>query len=152
MCFYELHCVSVPQASICLLICSDIFIKIKVFLQILDWFLQINLIPKVCCIFLVLHTPLHLLLYFHCLKYFYMVLPFIVRGTGGFPEGSEVKNPPAGQETQVRSLGLEDLLEEEMATQLQYSCLENSMDRETWWAPVHGVAELDMTEWLSTHA
>ena len=24
---------------------------------------------------------------------------------------------------------------------LQYSCLENSMDRRTWWATVHGVAE-----------
>ena len=22
---------------------------------------------------------------------------------------------------------------------LQYSCLENSVDRGTWWAPVHGV-------------
>ena len=29
---------------------------------------------------------------------------------------------------------------------LQYSCLENSMDRGTRWAIVHGVAELDMTE------
>ena len=28
---------------------------------------------------------------------------------------------------------------------LQYSCLENSMDREDWQAIVHGVAELDMT-------
>ena len=24
---------------------------------------------------------------------------------------------------------------------LQYSCLENSMDREVWWATVHGVAK-----------
>ena len=24
---------------------------------------------------------------------------------------------------------------------LQYSCLENSMDRAAWWATVHGVAE-----------
>ena len=24
---------------------------------------------------------------------------------------------------------------------LQYSCLENSMDRRTWWATVHGVAK-----------
>ena len=23
----------------------------------------------------------------------------------------------------------------------QYSCLENSMDRGTWWAPAHGVAK-----------
>ena len=29
---------------------------------------------------------------------------------------------------------------------LQYSCLENFMDRGTWWATVHEVAELDMTD------
>ena len=32
---------------------------------------------------------------------------------------------------------------------LQYSCLENSMDRGAWWATVLGVTELDMTERLS---
>ena len=45
-----------------------------------------------------------------------------------------VKNPPAMQETRVPSLGQEDPLEEGMTTQLQYSCLENLMDRGTWWA------------------
>ena len=34
----------------------------------------------------------------------------------GLPSGSVVKNQPAKQETQVRSLGWEDPLEEEMAT------------------------------------
>ena len=34
----------------------------------------------------------------------------------GFPGGATVKNPPAKQETQVRSLGGEDPLEQEMAT------------------------------------
>ena len=29
---------------------------------------------------------------------------------------------------------------------LQYSCLENPLDRGAWWATVYGVAELDMTE------
>ena len=34
----------------------------------------------------------------------------------GFPGGSVVKNPPAMQETRAQSLGLEDLLAKEMAT------------------------------------
>ena len=91
-----------------------------------------------------------------------------------------VKNPPAIQETQVRSLGWDDALEKEMATYfsilvsgfsggsvvkhppanagevgpitglgrfpvegngnpLQYSCLENPVDRGTCQATVHGV-------------
>jgi len=32
---------------------------------------------------------------------------------------------------------------------LYYSCPENSMDREAWRAVIHGVADSDMTEWLS---
>jgi len=32
------------------------------------------------------------------------------------------------------------------ANPLQYSFLENPVDRGAWWAIVHGVAELDMTE------
>ena len=55
------------------------------------------------------------------------------------------------QKMQDRSLGWEDLLEKEMAYPLQYSCLENPMDRGAWWAMVHGVAELDMTEQLTVH-
>ena len=34
---------------------------------------------------------------------------------------------------------------------LQYSCLENSMDRGAWWATVHGIPESDTTEQLSMH-
>ena len=52
-----------------------------------------------------------------------------------------VKNLPAMQETWVQSLGREDPLEKEMATQLQYSCLENPMDRGAWRATVRGVAK-----------
>ena len=52
-----------------------------------------------------------------------------------------VKNLPTVQETQVRSLGLEDPLQKGTATQLQYSCWENSMDRGAWWATVYGVTD-----------
>ena len=44
------------------------------------------------------------------------------------------------QEMQVWSLGWEDPLEKEMAKLLQYSCLENSIDRGAWRATVHGVS------------
>ena len=40
-------------------------------------------------------------------------------------------------ETQVQSLGREDLLEGEMANPLQYSCQDNPMDRGVCQAPVH---------------
>ena len=36
---------------------------------------------------------------------------------------------------------------------LQYSCLENHMDREAWWTAVHRVAQSrTRLKWLSTHA
>ena len=67
----------------------------------------------------------------------------------GFPGGAVVKKPPAnagdardagsilasGRSPGVRNGNL-----------LQYSCLENPMDRGTWWATVHGVTQLDTTE------
>ena len=51
----------------------------------------------------------------------------------------KIKKLPAMQETQIQSLGQKDPLEKGMATHssTQYSCLENSMDREAWWATVH---------------
>ena len=58
-----------------------------------------------------------------------------------------VKNPRAVQETRVQSLGQEDPLEKGIGNPLQYSCLENSMDRGAWQAIVHGVAKKsDTTE------
>ena len=53
-----------------------------------------------------------------------------------------VKNLPAMQETQVRSLGWEDSPEKENGNPLQYSYLETPMDREAWQATVHGVARV----------
>ena len=59
----------------------------------------------------------------------------------GFPGDSVVKNPPAMQEMQVRSLGQEDPLEKGMATHSSILCLENPMDRGALWATVHRVAK-----------
>ena len=43
-----------------------------------------------------------------------------------------VKYPPVMQKTQVRSLGWEDPLEEEMATHSNMLAWKNLMDREAW--------------------
>ena len=51
-----------------------------------------------------------------------------------------VKNLPAIWETWVQSLGWEDALKRN-GYPLQYSCLENSMDRGAWQATVHAVAK-----------
>ena len=62
-----------------------------------------------------------------------------------------VKNPPAMQETPVRFLGWEDPLEEGMATHSSILAWRTPIDREAWWAAVHGVAKRwDTAEWLST--
>ena len=63
------------------------------------------------------------------------------------PSGSVLKNPPAMQKTRVQSLHQEDPLEKGVATSLQYSCLDNPMDRRAWQATVHRVAKCWM--WLS---
>ena len=46
---------------------------------------------------------------------------------------------PACQCRKCRSNPQEDPLQKGMA--VQYSCLENPMDRGAWWATVHGVAK-----------
>ena len=52
-----------------------------------------------------------------------------------------VKNLLAMQETWVQSLGWEEPPGEGSSNPLQYSCLENPMDRGAWRATVHGVAK-----------
>ena len=65
----------------------------------------------------------------------------------GFPGGSVVKNPVAnagviGDAGSIpgsgRSLG------ETNGNLLQYSCLEDPMNRRAWWATIHGVANSQM--------
>ena len=60
-----------------------------------------------------------------------------------------VKNLPTMQKTWVRSLSQEDPLAEGNGNSLQYSCLENTMDRGAWQATVHGIIQSDTTVRLS---
>ena len=67
----------------------------------------------------------------------------------GFPGGAKVKNPPAnaGDIRDVGSIpGLGRSLGGGHGNPLQYSCLENSVDRGAWWATVHRIAESNRTE------
>ena len=52
-----------------------------------------------------------------------------------------IKNPPAMQETCVRSLGWEDPLEEGMATHSSILAWRIPMDKGVWWVTVHGVTK-----------
>ena len=58
-----------------------------------------------------------------------------------FPGSSDGKESAynAGDPGSVSGLGKSP--EEGNGNPLQYSCLENSMDRGAWWATVHGVAK-----------
>ena len=52
-----------------------------------------------------------------------------------------VKNPPAMQETLVQIPGSGRYIVEGHGNPLQYSCLENPMDRGAWRVTVHGAAK-----------
>ena len=56
-----------------------------------------------------------------------------------FPDDSVVKNGPAMQETQVRSLGREDLLGKEMATHASILVWKNPVGKGAWQGTAHGV-------------
>ena len=63
-----------------------------------------------------------------------------------FPGSSVGKNSPANTGDTGSIPGSGKSPGEGHGNPLQYACLENPKDRGTWWATVHGVAKLDMTE------
>ena len=92
--------------------------------------------------------PLMLLIIFFSPKFTVLFISLCVCGTG-----SVVKNLPANAEDigdvgsvpgSRRSLGVGN------SNQLQYSCLENSMDRGVWWATVHRLQRV-RRDWAHAH-
>ena len=73
----------------------------------------------------------------------------------GFPGGTVVKNPPANAGN-ARDMGLTPGSRRPPGAvddnPLQYSCLENSMDRSLWWATVHRLTKRRtcLSEWACT--
>ena len=59
----------------------------------------------------------------------------------GFPGGLVVKSLPASEGDTGSIPGLGRSPGAGSGNPLQYSCLENSMDRGAWWATVHGVTK-----------
>ena len=59
-----------------------------------------------------------------------------------------VKNPPANAgDARDEGLGISPRVEN--GNPLKYSCLENSMGREAWWATVHGAmkSRIQLSNW-----
>ena len=82
--------------------------------------------------------------------YFYKIHPFVflfvfdffkyINILLSFPGGSEVKNPLANAGDEGSIPGLGRFPGGGYGNPLQYSCLQNPMDREAWWAIVNRVA------------
>ena len=58
-----------------------------------------------------------------------------------FPGGSDGKESACHAGDQGLIAGLGSSSGEGNGNPLQYACLKNSMDREAWWATVHGVTK-----------
>ena len=77
-------------------------------------------------------------------SYLFVIYHFRLNVHAHFPGGPSVKNLPAnaGDVRDVGSVpGWGKSPGKENGNPFQYSCPENPMDREDWWATVHGVAK-----------
>ena len=68
-------------------------------------------------------------------------LSWLVGRAPGFPGGSDDKQSVCNAGDMGSIPGLERSPGEGNGNPLHYSCLENPMDREAWWATIHGIAQ-----------
>ena len=111
-------------------------------------------IPSLCKLLLPTTKDLkaRYLLFLKLSDYCAYVCTETLKTSGGFPSGSVVKNPPANAGDTSLIPGLERSPGVGNGNPLQYSCLENPIDRGTWRATVRGAAkESDMTYWLNNN-
>ena len=81
---------------------------------------------------------------------------FTAKGTGSIPGGELISHKPCRMAKKMQATLVAETLKSPPAMQqtgsrrspgerkgysLQYSCLENPMDRAAWWATAHGVAQ-----------
>ena len=71
-----------------------------------------------------------------------MIIAMVCNDGPGFPVESVIKNPPANAGDTHSIPGWGRFPGEGNRNPLQYSCLENPMDRESWWAIVHRVTNI----------
>ena len=99
---------------------------------------------------------LHILWVLQNIRWYVSIIIGSNRIVSGFPGGTSGKEPTANA-GDVRASGLIPGLGRspggEHGNQLQYTCLENPMDRGVWWATVHGVAEswTELSNWVRMH-
>ena len=87
-----------------------------------------------------------------------ILLPYMGKGASQVAQWWKIHPPMQERETQgCKRSGVGSIPGSGRSTRvgndnlLQYFCLENSLDRVTWWATVHGVAKSDTSEHTHTH-
>ena len=117
----------------------------KLFLNIIQW-LKLISFSNVCA---VLQVNIFNNILVCCLIVGSVSFPFLV--TPGFPDGTVVKNLPAkaGDKREGFNPWVRKITWRRKWQPLQYSCLENPMNRGAWRATVHGVtkSQTRLSDW-----
>ena len=91
------------------------------------------------CVCVYIYTYMYVCIYMCVCVYIYVCVSIYV--CGGFPGSSVVKNLPANAGDPGSIPGSGRSPGGGQGNLLQYSCLENSMDRGVWWATVRRVTQ-----------